>query len=127
MTGGYNYDNGLNFFSSTEMMQKGASSWTEVPDSLPARMSELASISVNNQIITTGKLEKLEEIICSFDQKYQLCILFSGGYDEDARARSDKILMFNKETRKFEQIGNMEQRRISHSMSLVSLSDYNCQ
>ena len=110
MTGGYDDD----YHYSTEMMVKGASSWTEVPDSLPARMYELASISVNNQIITTGKLEKLIDIICNFDQNtidilYQLCILFSGGYDADADEISDKILMFNKYTRKFEEIGKLEQ------------------
>ena len=55
MTGGQNHRND---HSSTEMMVKGATSWTEVPDSLPAIMSELASISIDNQIITTGKLEK---------------------------------------------------------------------
>ena len=50
------------------MMVKGASRWTEVPDSLPVRMSYMASISVNNQIITSGKLEKLVEIISNIDQ-----------------------------------------------------------
>jgi len=99
VTGGYDG----NDLSSTEMMVKGDSSWSEVQNSLPARMSGLRIISGNNEIIT------------------------SGGYDVDAGEYSDKILMFNKETREFEQIGKLEQRRNVHSMSLVSLSDYTCQ
>ena len=67
MTGGL--DNGnSNFLSSTEMMVKGDSSWSEVPDSLPARMEGLRIISIDNQILTSGKLEKLVEIIFYFDQ-----------------------------------------------------------
>ena len=50
----------------------------------------------------------------------------SGGFNADARKPSDKILMFNKDTSKFKQIGKMEKRRESHSMSLVSLGDYTC-
>ena len=115
------------YLSSTEMMVKGDSSWLEVPDSLPARMAGLRSISVNNQIITSGKLEIFVEIICIFDILYQLCILFLGAYDGDADEYSDKILMFNKDTRKFDQIGKLEQKRGYHSMCLVSLSDYMCQ
>ena len=64
MTGGYGDGGGL---SSTEMMVKGDSSWTEVQNSLPARMWRLRSISFNNNIIITGKLEKLVETICNFD------------------------------------------------------------
>ena len=60
MTGGLD---GINFLSSTEMMVKGDSSWSEVQNSLPAGMVYIASISINNDIITSGKLEKLEEII----------------------------------------------------------------
>ena len=56
----------------------------------------------------------------------KLCILFSGGYDDDADEMSDQILMFNKETRKFEQIGKLEQRRYLHSMSLVNISNFMC-
>ena len=69
MTGGeyYDYDDGWNDLSSTEMMVKGDSSWSEVPDSLPARMG-LQIISIDNQILTSGKLEKLVEIIFYFDQ-----------------------------------------------------------
>jgi len=101
VTGGFG--GGNDYHSSTEMMVKGATSWTEVPDSFPARMDGLRRISVNNQIITTG------------------------GWDADAEEDSDKILMFNKDSRKFEQIGKLEHGRSWHSMSLVSLGDYTCQ
>ena len=59
MTGGYggNYGND-DYPSSTEMMVKGDSSWSEVQNSLPARMSYMASISFDNEIITSGKLDK---------------------------------------------------------------------
>ena len=67
VTGGYDGNYG-DYLSSTEMMVKGASSWTEEPNSLPARMSGLRSIALNNQILTSGKLEKLVEIICNFNQ-----------------------------------------------------------
>ena len=60
MTGGY----GVDFLSSTEMMVKGDSSWTEVQNSLPAGMVHMASILVKNQIVTSGKLEKIVEILC---------------------------------------------------------------
>ena len=85
VTGGYGGGGGL---SSTEMMVKGASSWTVLPDSLPARMRGLRSISVDNQIITTGKLEKLVDIICEFDQNsidilYQLCIYLCNYYFQE--------------------------------------------
>ena len=56
---------------------------------------------------------------------YQLSILFSGGRD-DAGDESDKTLMFNKEIRIFEENGKLEQRRRSHSMSVVNIIDYNC-
>ena len=60
MTGGL--DGG--YLSSTEMMVKGDSSWTEVQNSLPAGMGYMASILVKNQIVTSGKLEKIVEIVC---------------------------------------------------------------
>ena len=47
MTGGY--DGRDNYLSSTEMMVKGDSSWTEVQNSLPARMEGLQSISLKNK------------------------------------------------------------------------------
>ena len=53
-------------------------------------------------------------------------IKFSGGCDEVAGDYSDKILMFNKKTGKFEQIGKLEQGRCYHSMSVVDFNDYNC-
>ena len=53
-------------------------------------------------------------------------MLFSGGYDGDADDWSDKILMFNKEEKEFEEIGRLEQGRYSHSMSLVNMDKYNC-
>ena len=43
----------------------------------------------------------------------------------DAGDYSDKILMFNKETGKFDQIGNLEQKRGYHSVSIVNITDYN--
>ena len=55
----------------------------------------------------------------------QLSFSFSGGR-EDANDYSDKILMFNKETRKFEEIGKLVQGRRYHSVSVVNFNDYNC-
>ena len=51
---------------------------------------------------------------------------FLGGFDRDANVYSDKIMIFNKETRIFEDIGILEQSRSDHSMSLVDISKYNC-
>ena len=56
----------------------------------------------------------------------EISILFPGGYDHDLKDYSDRILMFNKETRKFDEKGKLEQRRDRHSMSLVNMSDYAC-
>ena len=56
----------------------------------------------------------------------RLCVSFSGGFDRDANVYSDKIMIFNKETRIFEDIGILEQSRSDHSMSLVDSSKYNC-
>ena len=54
MTGGKNMVNDL---SSTEMMLKGQdTSWSIIPDSLPARLRSQASLSYNNQVVTMGKL-----------------------------------------------------------------------
>ena len=59
MTGGYDdandNDGSIDYFSSTELLVKGDTQWKIVHDSLPARMSSLRSISINNQIITTGE------------------------------------------------------------------------
>ena len=54
MTGGTDMVNDL---SSTEMMVKGQdTSWSIIPDSLPARLRSQASLSYNNQVVTMGKL-----------------------------------------------------------------------
>ena len=52
MTGG---GSGSDYFSSTELLTKGANEWHIIPNSLPARMRGLGSISVNNQIIIIGE------------------------------------------------------------------------
>ena len=51
----------------------------------------------------------------------------SGGYSYDTSLWLEEILMFDKETRKFEKIGNLQQRRRSSSMTVVDVNDYACQ
>ena len=51
--------------SSTELMVKGKdTSWTKIPNSLPARIERLASLSYNNQVFTTGKFRILKLFLC---------------------------------------------------------------
>ena len=51
--------------SSTELMVKGKdTSWTKIPNSLPARIERLASLSYNNQFFTTGKFQILKLFLC---------------------------------------------------------------
>ena len=96
-------------------------------------MHRLASISVDNQIILTGKFEIFMETMSilikmsfMFHVSYQLSILFTGGWDSDAYLVSDVILQFNKVTSKFIEVGKLEQRRDQHSISLVKTNDYTC-
>ena len=56
----------------------------------------------------------------------QHAYLASGGYDYTAGLYSDQLLQFNKQSNKFDAVGRIEQRRMSHSMTLVNLSDYTC-
>ena len=129
VTGGYDGNSG-NFFSSTEILQRGSSSWTLISDSLPARMYGLRSISINNEIFLTGiKLEIFGGILGNFVTKchsYMFCTKysFSGGWD--GLLTTDGILQFNKETNKFVEVGKLQQRRQYPSVSLVKTNDYTC-
>ena len=121
MTGGRSYSI---YHSSTEQLLKGGTSWTITENSLPARMYGLGGISFNNQVFVTGKLcGKKHSFIHTF---IKLFILFSGGYDQDARLESDQILIYDEETTTFKRAGKMEQRRYAHSMSVVDKSDFAC-
>ena len=51
MTGGQRFPT---YHSSTEQLVKGGGSWTITENSLPARMFALSSITLDNQIFTTG-------------------------------------------------------------------------
>ena len=53
-------------------------------------------------------------------------ILFSGGYDADSRVYSDKILLFDPDTKTFKNIGKLEQRRQDHSVSVIDINDFTC-
>merc|ERR1719232_1421612 len=89
--------------SSTELLVKGVDTvWTTISDSLPGRIWTLKSISYNNEIF------------------------ISGGQDSDANQKSDKVLKFNKVSRKFDEIGKLKEGRDHHSMSLVDFNDYTC-
>ena len=116
MTGGYNDDNGV-YLSSTEQLVKDGTEWILTENSLPARMYYLGSISFYNQIFTTGEANILNKV---------LFILFSGGYDQDAGADSDEILLFDSDTKKFNNIAKLEQRRNGHSVSVVDINDFTC-
>ena len=54
----------------------------------------------------------------------QLFILFSGG--GDGGVYSDKILLFDSDTKTFNNIGKLEQRRAYHSVSVVDINDFIC-
>ena len=56
----------------------------------------------------------------------QLFILFSGGYDQDVGVDSDEILLFDPDTKTFNNIGKLEQRRFGHSVSVVDINDFIC-
>merc|ERR1712107_139187 len=99
VTGG---SSGSIYLSSTEQLVKGGGSWTIKENSLPARLYSLRSITLNNQIFTTG------------------------GYDSDSSIVSDKILLLDEETTTFKEIGKLEQRRYSHSVSVVNINDFTC-
>ena len=112
------------YHSSTEQLLKGKTSWTITENSLPARMYGLGSISYNNQVFVTDKLFTTKH---SYIHAFiQLFILFSGGYDQDARLESDQILLYDEDTTTFKQAGKMEQRRYAHSMSVVDKSNFAC-
>ena len=51
MTGGYQNNE---YISSTEVHLKGATSWSIKTNSLPGRISRLASISVGNEVLISG-------------------------------------------------------------------------
>ena len=53
-------------------------------------------------------------------------MLFSGGKDEDAGVMSDEILLFDPDTKTFNNIGKLEQRRSYHSVSVVDINDFIC-
>ena len=61
MTGGASHDG--TFLSSTEQLVKDGGEWTIKENSLPARMHGLGTISINNQIFTTGKANILNKIL----------------------------------------------------------------
>ena len=52
--------------------------------------------------------------------------IFPGGYDADANQATDKIMVFNAKNGKFEENGKLQQRRFSHSTSLVDVNNYKC-
>ena len=121
MTGGYS--SSVGFHSSTEQLVKdGGGSWTIKENSLPARMWGLRTITLDNQIFTTGKAIIFNKIL--FIMKP--FILFSGGYDVDSGVYSDKIMVWDQETATFKEIGKLEQRRRFHSVSLVDINDFTC-
>ena len=68
MTGGYR--SGVNALSSTEQLVKGGGSWTIKENSLPARMHGLGTISINNQIFTTGKANILNKTLLIYQIHY---------------------------------------------------------
>ena len=121
MTGGSSYPTA---HSSTEQLVKGGGSWIIKENSLPARMWRLRSTSFNNQIFTTGKANILNKIL--FIILNQLFILFSGGYDEDSNDYLDRILLFDPDTKTFNNIAKLEQRRRDHSVSVVDMNDFIC-
>ena len=53
-------------------------------------------------------------------------VVFSGGRDQDAGVYSDKILLFDPDTKTFNNIGKLEQRRAYHSVSVVDINDFIC-
>ena len=109
--------------SSTEQLAKGGTQWILTENSLPAIMSGLGSISFNNQIFTTGNANILNKILFIYLTNYSF---FSGGYDKDAGVDSDEILLFDPDTKTFNNIGKLEQRRSYHSVSVVDINDFIC-
>ena len=64
-----------------------------------------------------------ENLRVKFNQELK-AIWYLGGQDSDANQKSDKVLKFNKESRKFDEVGNLKEGRDHHSMSLVNFNDY---
>ena len=121
MTGGGS-DSGPYYSSTEQLVKDGGGSWTIKENSLPARMWGLRTITLDNQIFTTGKAIIFNKIL--FIMKP--FILFSGGYDVDSSVYSDKIMVWDQETTTFKEIGKLKQRRRDHSVSLVDINDFTC-
>jgi len=113
VTGGWS--DGYISLSSTEQLMKGGTEWILTENSLPASMHGLGTISFNNQIFTTGGGIYLD------NQTFT-----TGGHYQDTGAYSDKILLFDPDTKTFNNIGKLEQRRMEQSVSVVDINDFTC-
>ena len=58
------------YHSSTEQLVKGGTEWILTENSLPARMYGLRGISINNQIMTTGKANILNKTLFMYKTNY---------------------------------------------------------
>ena len=69
MTGGYSSWDKTEL-STTEQLVKGGGDWSYKENSLPARMEGLRTISLNNQIFTTGKANILNKTLLIYQIHY---------------------------------------------------------
>ena len=105
MTGGWN----RNFLSSTETLVEEADVWVEVGD-LPVAMWGLQGVSLNNNVLMTGNIIiQHQHIFCEI----------TGGFD-GIRSHHDFILQFNPEDGSWLQVGQLQNARSYHGVSVVN-------
>ena len=111
MAGGWS---GSSYTASTELMVDGASSWAEA-GALPRPMGNLKAVSLDNQVISTGRhTSNIQHI-------YVMCKPHSGGQyrQDDGINVHGGILKFDTTSLSWAQVGELQRARSYHAVSVV--------
>ena len=109
VTGGYD-DDGSSFLDSTEIFSDNV--WRTLTAKLPVPMDNMEVATINNRVLLFGN-----SFLCCLNVK---CIS-SGGLSTE---KLKDILEFNLQTESWTVIGAMKEPRHGHSVSEISIEDY---
>ena len=98
--------------ATTELLVQGAAAWTFAASLPSAATDGIRGVSIGNSVIVAGSVQGRGESIMD--------TVTSGGYNGGDLS---SVLQFDPSTQEWRQVGELQQRRYSHAMSVVTVLD----